>query len=147
MDIVLKFPLIKRMVYGVVAVGLMLLGLASRRYMARTLHQAKGMTEGSSFVHEYVGDAIWAAMIYVGFRFLKPSSRSENSAFVALIFCFSIEISQLCQAEWLNEWRQTTLGGLILGFGFRWSDLLMYAIGVRTAAFWDAFLLKKWSKY
>jgi hypothetical protein len=29
----------------------------------------------------------------------------------------------------LNQWRRTTIGGLILGFGFLWSDFLMYTIG------------------
>ncbi|MGC1717640.1 MAG: DUF2809 domain-containing protein [Isosphaeraceae bacterium] len=33
-------------------------------------------------------------------------------------------------APWIDSIRQTTLGGLILGFGFLWSDLACYAVGV-----------------
>ncbi len=31
---------------------------------------------------------------------------------------------------WIDSVRQTTIGGLILGFGFLWSDLACYAAGV-----------------
>ncbi len=33
--------------------------------------------------------------------------------------------------------RQTTLGGLILGFGFLWSDLVCYALGVELGVLVD----------
>ncbi len=37
---------------------------------------------------------------------------------------------QLYHAPWIDSIRQTTLGGLILGFGFLCSDLACYALGV-----------------
>ncbi len=46
------------------------------------------------------------------------------------MFCFAVEFSQLYQAEWIIMIRQTKIGGLILGYGFLWSDLLCYAAGV-----------------
>ena len=33
-------------------------------------------------------------------------------------------------APWIDSIRRTTLGGLVLGFGFVWSDLACYAVGV-----------------
>jgi Protein of unknown function (DUF2809) len=33
-------------------------------------------------------------------------------------------------APWIDSIRQTILGGLILGFGFLWSDFACYAVGV-----------------
>ena len=48
----------------------------------------------------------------------------------AIIFSYSIEISQLYHAPWIDSIRNTTLGGLILGFGFLWSDLVCYTIGI-----------------
>ncbi len=33
--------------------------------------------------------------------------------------------------------RHTTLGGLILGFGFLWSDLVCYALGVELGVLVD----------
>ena len=39
-------------------------------------------------------------------------------------------MSQLYHAPWIDSIRHTTLGGLILGYGFLWSDLACYAVGV-----------------
>ena len=46
------------------------------------------------------------------------------------MFCYGIEVSQLYHAEWIDSIRATTLGGLVLGYGFLWSDLVAYTIGV-----------------
>ncbi len=54
---------------------------------------------------------------------------SKKVALISILTCFLIEFSQLYQAEWINEIRKTRLGGLILGFGFLWSDLVSYAVG------------------
>ena len=40
-----------------------------------------------------------------------------------------VELSQIYQAEWINAIRDTRIGGLILGFGFKGSDLLCYTLG------------------
>jgi hypothetical protein len=98
---------------------------------------------GGDFMHDYVGDAIWAGMIYFGFRFLLPSAKIMSAVIAALTFCYAIEISQLNQSEGLNQLRRTTLGGLILGFGFLWSDFLMYTIGIGLAALLDYFIQKR----
>ena len=37
---------------------------------------------------------------------------------------------QLYHAPWIDSIRRTTLGGLVLGFDFVWSDLACYAVGV-----------------
>lgn len=96
------------------------LGLASRRY-GNFIPAALNM---------YLGDAIWSMMVYFGIRCIQPKYKMITSSVLALSFSFAIEISQLYQASWINEIRQTVLGGLILGFGFLWSDLIAYSIGV-----------------
>ena len=49
---------------------------------------------------------------------------------LALAFSVAVELSQLYHAPWIDSIRHTTIGGLILGFGFLWSDLACYALGV-----------------
>ena len=49
---------------------------------------------------------------------------------LALAFSVAVELSQLYHASWIDSIRHTTLGGLILGFDFVWSDLACYALGV-----------------
>ena len=45
-------------------------------------------------------------------------------------FSVLVEVSQLFHAPWIDSIRRTTLGGLVLGFDFVWSDLACYAVGV-----------------
>jgi len=40
------------------------------------------------------------------------------------------EVSQFYHAPWIDSIRSTTLGGLVLGFGFKLSDLVCYCVGV-----------------
>ena len=63
---------------------------------------------------------------------------SISVAILALLVCFAIELSQLYHESWIDNIRANRLGGLILGSGFLYSDLLSYSIGVT-----GAFLLEK----
>ena len=84
---------------------------------------------GNEFMKLYVGDSLWAMMIYFGFRFLFPS-QSMKAFWFALMFCYLIEFSQLYHADWIDNIRENRLGGLVLGFGFLWSDLVAYFVGI-----------------
>ncbi len=52
-------------------------------------------------------------------------------------------MSQLYHAEWIDSIRATTLGGLVLGYGFLWSDLVAYTIGVGIGFLFELILWKK----
>lgn len=80
-------------------------------------------------IYPYLGDMLYALMIYWVFGFLFPRMSAKKIALMTILLCFSIEISQLYKAEWIIQVRNTKLGGLILGFGFLWSDLISYSIG------------------
>ncbi|MBN1988769.1 MAG: DUF2809 domain-containing protein [Bacteroidales bacterium] len=81
-----------------------------------------------------LGDAIWVAMVFVLVAIALKKSLTGKIAFTSLLFCYAIEITQLYHAPWINSIRATTLGGLALGYGFLWSDLAAYTIGVSVAA-------------
>jgi hypothetical protein len=97
-----------------------LLGISSRRYA----HVLPG------FIAAYSGDTLWALAVYLGTGLVLPRASTRTIALLAMIFSVAIELSQLYHAPWIDSIRQTTLGGLILGFGFLWSDLSCYAVGV-----------------
>jgi hypothetical protein len=55
----------------------------------------------------------------------------------------------LYHAGWIDAIRATRLGGLILGYGFLWSDLVCYAAGVGLGAILEwgvARLQRLWTK-
>lgn len=76
-------------------------------------------------------------LVYLGILFLHPSVLRRTAATLALSFSLLIEISQLYHAPWIDSLRSQTLGGLILGFGFLWSDLGCYCVGVTLGCLLD----------
>lgn len=78
----------------------------------------------------FVGDILYAMMIYFIVRLFLVKFSSKNIAIISILICYTIEFLQLYQADWIIEIRNTTLGHLVLGQGFLWSDLAAYAIGI-----------------
>lgn len=120
--------------YIVAVFVVMALGLGSRAY-ADVL---------PVFVAEHFGDALWACMIYYGFRTCYAHKKISFSLWCSLAFCFAIEASQLYQADWINHLRGTTVGALVLGKGFLTADLVRYTGGAVVAALLD--LAWSWRK-
>lgn len=96
-----------------------------------------------TFLATYAGDTLWAMMVYWGFRFLFPTQPIAISVISALVFSFAIETSQLYHATWIDDIRSTKLGGLILGFGFKLSDLICYSCGIAFGAFLNLYFLPR----
>lgn len=96
------------------------LGLASRRFAASL----------PPFVAEYAGDTLWALAMYLAVSIAAPRLGIRARAVIALATSCLVELSQLYHAPWIDDTRATTLGALLLGAGFLWSDLVCYAVGV-----------------
>ena len=91
----------------------------------------------------FIGDILWATMIYFGFRFLFIKKPIKFIVIASLLFCYAIEFSQLYQAPWINNIRHTVIGGLILGEVFLWGDMLSYSVGVAIGVIIERVLLKR----
>lgn len=131
----------KRVVYFILIIIVMILGILSRKYGEYLPY----------VISKYSGDILWALMVYLGFGFLLSKRRIKFVAIVSLTFSFLIEISQLYRADWINTIRETTLGALILGHGFLFSDLICYTIGILIGVTIEYFYLRnkkdKYSSY
>jgi len=97
------------------------------------------------FLYGYLGDALYALMFFFIIGFVFPKFSTIKVALIALSFCLAIEISQLYHAEWIDTIRHTRIGGLVLGFGFLWSDLLSYTFGVIAGALLERAVLLKFN--
>ena len=122
----------KRWIYLLLVVVTMVLGLSSR-YFSNYL---------PTVINHYLGDALWAVMVFflIGLIFRTKSTGWVASA--ALLFAYGIEVSQLYHAPWIDTIRQNRLGGLVLGYGFLWRDLVAYSIGVGVGAMAEGLLAK-----
>lgn len=103
-----------RLKYFILVLIVMILGISSRKINGIPL---------------LIGDVLYAVLIYYGLRFLFIHLKTYKTFVLSLLFCFTIEILQLVQVDWLITIRKTTLGHYILGEGFLWLDLLCYTIG------------------
>ncbi len=114
-----------RFIYAGCILGVVVLGLFSRSDAGEVLPE---------LVQEYAGDTLWALMVFLGLAFVFRRASTWVLALSALTFSYAIEFSQFIQTPWLDTVRHTRLGGLVLGFGFKWTDLVCYAVGVAIGA-------------
>ena len=87
-----------------------------------------------AFLAEYSGDALWALMLFLLVSTLLAGRPVLVRTAISLALAFLVEISQLYHAPWIDSIRQTTLRGLVLGFGFLWTDLVCYSVGIATGS-------------
>jgi hypothetical protein len=125
----MQHPRRNRVLYGLLTLLVVVLGLASRRFFADV-----------PFVRAYVGDGLWALMVFFGIAFLYTRWAVRAVALAAFLFAVGIELSQLYHAPWIDGLRASRLGGLVLGFGFLWSDILCYGVGIACGVLIDVVL-------
>lgn len=121
-----------RIKYAFAFIGCIILGLLSRR----------GILNEITFVHNYVGDSIWAAMVYFLISSLFTSTSIKRKIIYSTAFSFGIEFSQLIDNEHFNTIRDLPGMRLVFGYGFKWSDLVCYLIGILFSLFIDVQFLK-----
>jgi len=115
-----------RLSYFILIILIIIIGLLSRHIKGIPL---------------FIGDILWGLMVYFIVRFLFINRKVQWAVIASLIFSYSIEFSQLYQAEWINNIRHTVLGGLVLGYSFLWSDMLCYTVGITIGVLTDRMLL------
>ena len=118
----------KRITYFILIIITIVVGLLSRHF---------------TFIPLFIGDILWATMVYFICQFLFIEKKVKFIALISLLFCFCIEFSQLYKAPWIDSLRHTLFGRLVLGDTFLWGDLLCYMIGIALGVLIEKFLAKK----
>ncbi len=99
-------------------------GLALRRF---------GYDLGLPFVVvKYGGSVLWGAMVYCLLASLL-SARNGTLVLVAAI-AIAVEFSRLYHTPWLDDFRLTTAGALLLGRVFSLWNILAYVFGIGASA-------------
>jgi hypothetical protein len=104
-----------RLTYFALIIITVIFGLLSRHY---------------AFIPLFIGDVLWATMVYFIIRFLFIHKPAKFVVIASLAFSYAIEFSQLYSAPWIDELRKTLFGKLMLGSVFNWGDLLSYTLGI-----------------
>jgi hypothetical protein len=86
-----------------------------------------------AFHAKYGGSILWGAMFFFVVAAVLPSTRLLRVVMVAAAIAAAGEFSQLIRIDWLDDFRRTTFGALLLGRTFSWWDIVAYWIGIAAA--------------
>ncbi len=93
----------------------------------------------SGLALKYGGSVLWAAMIYCPCAALRPrgsiaGSIAATALIASLVALVTEEASRLFHSPWLDAFRLTLPGALLLERGFSLWDLVADAVGIGVAA-------------
>lgn len=93
-------------------------------------------------VARYAGDTMWAFALYYVIALFSLKRTFSFRFLLTLVLSALDEFSQLYHASWIDEVRNTTVGSLVLGNTFLWTDLLCYLAGAVLAVVVDYTFIK-----
>jgi hypothetical protein len=106
-------------------------GLALRRY---------GLGLGlPAFVVKYGGSILWATMVFFLVAMAASHLPRGRVAWIAASIAVGVELFRLVHAPWLDDFRLTIAGALLLGRIFSLWDMLAYGAGVVFGMWLDRF--------
>jgi Protein of unknown function (DUF2809) len=89
------------------------------------------------FIVKYGGSTLWAVMVYWTLAFLLPKTTLALLASVAGIISTLVELQRLYHGAWLDAFRVSLAGVLLLGRFFSLWDILAYWLAILAAALLD----------
>ena len=95
---------------------------------------------------KYSGSLLWGAMVFFLVAIALPRCTRPNSAFIAGGIAMGVELFRLVHTPWLDAFRLTLAGALLLGRIFSPWNMLAYATGIWLAAGLDRVALQVFAK-
>jgi hypothetical protein len=109
--------------------AIVVLGLALRRY---------GFSVGlPAFVVKYGGSMLWGVMVFFLVAIAVRRSSGRHIASVSIVIAVAVELVRLVHTPWLDDFRLTLAGALLLGRIFSPWNILAYGVGIGLAALLD----------
>ncbi|EJN12002.1 Protein of unknown function (DUF2809) [Bradyrhizobium sp. YR681] len=95
-----------------------------------------------AFVVKYGGSLLWATMVFLLVGVSLPQLSRPQIAAVAVAIAVFVEFSRLIHTPWLDAFRLTTAGALLLGRIFSLWNLVAYFIGIVVGIWLDSRVAK-----
>ncbi|MGC2776684.1 MAG: DUF2809 domain-containing protein [Bradyrhizobium sp.] len=93
-----------------------------------------------AFAVKYGGSALWATMVYFLVATLLPRLPWRSLGLIALTLAAVVEASRLIHTPWLDGFRITLAGALLLGRIFSLWNVVAYAAGITLGIWIDRML-------
>jgi len=105
--------------------GVIISGLALRHF---------GLGLGiPGFIVKYVGSVLWGAMVFFLVAIASPRLSRSKIASASVVIAVGVELFRLVHTPWLDDFRLTLTGALLLGRIFSLWNILSYAAGIWLA--------------
>jgi hypothetical protein len=102
--------------------GVMIVGLALRRF---------GLGIGMpALIVKYGGSVLWGAMVFFLVAIAIPRFSRFHIASASAVIAVGVELLRLVHTPWLDDFRLTLVGALLLGRIFSPRDILAYGVGI-----------------
>jgi uncharacterized protein DUF2809 len=83
-----------------------------------------------STLAKYGGSVLWGALVYVSLRAVLPRAGAAIMVGLTAALAAFVELTQLLHWPWLDAFRDTSFGVLLLGRFFSWWDIASYWLGI-----------------
>src|ERR1700744_5939636 len=93
----------------------------------------------SAFVVKYGGSLLWAAMVFFLIAMVASHLPRLTIGLIALSIAVAVELFRRVHAPWLDAFRLTLPGALLLGRIFSPWNMLAYAVAIAFAGWLDRF--------
>ncbi len=123
------------MLHITLCLGIIATGLVLRRF---------GLGLGiPGLVVKYGGSALWGAMVFFLVAIATPRLSRLHIAAVSIAIAVGVELFRLVHTPWLDDFRLTLLGALLLGRIFSVWNILAYVVGIVPALLVDRLIFVK----
>jgi len=96
----------------------------------------------SAFVVKYGGSLLWAAMVFFLVAIAASHSSRLSVVLISAVIAVGVELFRLVHAPWLDAFRLTLPGALLLGRIFSPWNILAYGVGIGLAVGLDRMALR-----
>lgn len=110
----------KQLCYLIIVIGVIILGLLSR--------------ELSSWLPKWIGSILWGTMVFFIMGFIFRDRTTRHIGLIAGAFSIGVEVVKLYHTPEIDDFRYTTIGGLLLGHVFSWNNIFLYISGIALGA-------------
>jgi hypothetical protein len=83
-----------------------------------------------AIIVKYGGSMLWGAMVFFLVAIAAPRRSRRYVALISAVIAVCVELFRLVHAPWLDDFRLTLAGALLLGRIFSAWDILAYGAGI-----------------
>ena len=90
-----------------------------------------------SVLVKYGGSMLWGTMVFFLLAIAAPGQSHRRVALISVLLAISVELFRLVHTPWLDDFRLTTAGALLLGRVYSPWNMLAYGLGIALGVLLD----------